>query len=150
MALKTFENNFGLYLVFMPFWTNLPHSNIFTCITLDILYQLHQGIIKDHLKKWCMAIVGKKTLDDQFQAILPYPGLWYWKNDISYIKQYHALNDFHVIKDLHSLVHYIKSIQLSDSLDGFNIENSEWLHIDYIKKAYAATNQRDYIIQITG
>ena len=75
-----------------------------------------------------------------------------------------ALNDFHTLKDvfiglgcrehfnipkLHSLVHYVESIRLFGSLDGFNTEKSEWLHIDYAKKAYAATNQKDYTVQMT-
>ena len=78
----------GLRPVFSPFWANLPHSNIFTCITSDILHQLHQGIIKDHLKKWCMAIVGKKRFDSQFQAMPCYPGLQHWKDGISKVKQW--------------------------------------------------------------
>ena len=53
------------------------------------------------------------------------------------------------IPKLHSLVHYVESIRLFGSLDGFNTENSEQLHIDYAKKAYATTNRRDYMIQMT-
>jgi len=76
----------------------------------------------------------------------------------------HALNEFHALKDVfvnlgccehfnlpkfHSLSHYVDSIRLFGSLDGFNTENSEYLHIDYAKKAYAASNRRDYVIQMT-
>ncbi|KAN0091453.1 hypothetical protein V8E55_005019 [Tylopilus felleus] len=207
----------GLHAIFSPFWANLPHANIFTCITLDVLHQLHQGIIKDHLKRWCVAIAGKKAFNSWFQAMPFHPGLRHWKNGISKVKQwtgadhkqlqwifvtaligttpnhnvvqasrvllnfvcltqYHshteetlqalqdALNDFHILKDvfiglgccehfnipkLHSLVHYVKSIRLFGSLDGFNTEKSERLHIDYAKKAYAATNRKDYTVQMT-
>ncbi|KAF8431630.1 hypothetical protein L210DRAFT_962188 [Boletus edulis BED1] len=174
-------------------------------------------VIKDHLKKWCTAIVGKKMFDSRFQAMPFHPGLRHWKHGISivkqwngtdhkqlqrvfvpalvgtpnanvirasralldfvYLAQYHshtdetlqalqdAFNDFHALKDvfielgcrkhfnnipkLHSLVHYVKSIRLFSSLDGFNTENSERLHIEYAKKAYAATNRKDYTIQMT-
>ncbi|KAF8549637.1 hypothetical protein OG21DRAFT_1478799 [Imleria badia] len=76
----------------------------------------------------------------------------------------HALNEFHALKNVfidlgcrehfnlpkfHSLCHYMNSIKLYGSLDGFNTENSERLHIDYAKKAYAASNQKDYMIQMT-
>ncbi|KAN0094971.1 hypothetical protein V8E55_003258 [Tylopilus felleus] len=189
----------GLRPIFSLFWADLPHADISTCITSDILHQLHQGIIKDHLKKWCMAITGKKAFNSRFQAMLFHPGLRRWKDGISKVRQwtgadhkqlqrvlvpvpvgttpnydviwascalldFDALNDFHTFKDvfidlgcrehfnipkLHSLVHYIKSIWLFGSLDRFNTENSEGLHIDYAKKAYATTNQRDYMIQMT-
>ncbi|KAF8547285.1 hypothetical protein OG21DRAFT_1479515 [Imleria badia] len=191
----------GLCPVFLPFWANLLHCDIFTSITSDILHQLHQGIIKDHLKKWCMAIVGKKAFDSRFRATPFHPGLDHkqleqvfvttlvgttpnhevvWAScaliDFVYLAQYHshsddtlhalqdALNEFHAFKDvfidlgchehfnipkLHSLVHYVESIHQFGSLDGFNTENSERLHIDYTKKAYAATNRRNYTMQMT-
>ena len=192
----------GLCPIFSPFWADLPHADIFTCITSDILHQLHQGIIKDHLKKWCMAIAGKKVFNSQFQAMLFHPGLQHWKDGISKVRQWtgtdhkqlqwvfvptlvgttpnyniirascalldfvclmqyyshteetlqalqDALNDFHTLKDvfidlgcrehfnipkLHSLVHYVKSIWLFGSLDRFNTEKLERLHIDYARR----------------
>ena len=74
-----------------------------------------------------------------------------------------APDDFHTVKDvfvdlkchehfnipkLHSLQHYIKTIKNLGSLDGLNSEHSECLHIDYAKKAYAASNHKDYTIQM--
>lgn len=75
-----------------------------------------------------------------------------------------ALNNFHSFKDIfikldchehfnipkvHSLLHYTKMIYTFGSLDRLNTENSECLHIDFVKKAYAATNRNDYTIQMT-
>ncbi|KAI9566698.1 hypothetical protein HD554DRAFT_2040072 [Boletus coccyginus] len=45
-----------------------------------------------------------------------------------------ALDDFHHLKDV---------------LDGLNTKISEHLHIDFAKKVYATTNQKDYTIQMT-
>ncbi|KZT03690.1 uncharacterized protein LAESUDRAFT_787275 [Laetiporus sulphureus 93-53] len=53
------------------------------------------------------------------------------------------------IPKFHALVHYVDAIRSLGSLDGFNTEASERLHIDYAKKAYRATNRRDYVVQMT-
>lgn len=75
----------------------------------------------------------------------------------------HALDVFHANKDvflehdvrehfnipkLHSILHYLESIRTHGSLDGFNTEGPERLHIDYAKKGYRASNKNDYLIQM--
>ncbi|KIJ12244.1 hypothetical protein PAXINDRAFT_14868 [Paxillus involutus ATCC 200175] len=53
------------------------------------------------------------------------------------------------IPKLHSMVHYAMSIRLLGSADGLNTELPEHLHIDLAKRAYRASNRRDYVIQMT-
>ena len=74
------------------------------------------------------------------------------------LKLFHANKDIFVeegihehfnISKLHSLIHYTDSIILFGSLDGFNSEHLERLHIDYAKKGYHASNKRNYVIQMT-
>jgi hypothetical protein len=75
-----------------------------------------------------------------------------------------ALEAFHENKDLfvaegirehfnipkiHAMVHYFAAIQSRGSLDGFNTESPERLHIDYAKEAYRASNKKDYVQQMT-
>ncbi|KAI6011642.1 hypothetical protein EDC04DRAFT_2871056 [Pisolithus marmoratus] len=63
----------GLHAVYEPFWKDLPFTNIFTCITPDILHQLHKGIFHDHLLQWCVSIVGEKEIDAHFQVMSQHP-----------------------------------------------------------------------------
>ena len=57
-------------------------------------------------------------------------------------------DDFNIPK-IHSMVHYFAAVQSRGSLDGFNSESPERLHIDYAKEAYRASNKREYVKQMT-
>ncbi|KAI0685446.1 hypothetical protein BC835DRAFT_1290181, partial [Cytidiella melzeri] len=53
------------------------------------------------------------------------------------------------IPKLHSMSHYIDSIQLFESADGYNTEGPERLHMDFAKLGYRASNRKQDIQQMT-
>ena len=55
--------------------------------------------------------------------------------------------DFNIPK-FHSLLHYIEAIELFGTTDNYNTEMFEWLHIDFAKQGWRASNQRDEFPQM--
>lgn len=208
----------GIRLIDKPFWANLPHADIFSCITPDLLHQLHKGVFKTHLVDWCEGLMAVGEMDRRFMSMPHHPSLRYFKKGITKIKQWtgketkgmekvfvgvvagatndaavvdaarsvvdfitlaqyqehtdetleqlaSALTDFHQQKSvfvtnkvrkhfnipkLHSMTHYVEAIRTRGTADGYNTESPERLHIDFAKKAYRASNKRDYQVQMVA
>ena len=62
----------GLRAVYKPFWADLQHANIFLALMPDLLHQLHKGIFKDHLVRWCSEIVRSQEIDHRFKMMPGY------------------------------------------------------------------------------
>ena len=80
--------NAGIKPIYYPFWENLPYVNIFHSITLDILHQLYQGLIK-HLVSWLTSLLvfGKTEIDAWCQRMPPNHNLCLFSKGITGLSQ---------------------------------------------------------------
>ncbi|KAK0443005.1 hypothetical protein EV421DRAFT_1736054 [Armillaria borealis] len=72
--------------VFKEDWESMGMRPV--SFTLDLLHQLHKGVFKDHLVKWCSQLISEQELDERFKSMTGHPGLRHFKNGISNVSQW--------------------------------------------------------------
>lgn len=73
-----------------PFWSRLPHINMFTSITPDHLHQLLKGVFLEHLVKWFLSkhLIGHKIIDSRYQLMSPHHGMQHFPHGITSVSQW--------------------------------------------------------------
>lgn len=72
----------------IPFWADLLHVDFPSCITPDLLHQMHKGIFKSYVVDWTEEILGKAVLDKRFMAMPQAKNLRCFKNGITSVEQW--------------------------------------------------------------
>jgi hypothetical protein len=85
---------------------------------------------------------SEETLDRMDRA-------WAAIHENKHIFEELAIREHFNIPKWHSMIHYVQAIKSHGTLDGYNTEAPEHLHIHFTKRGYRASNHRDYIPQMT-
>lgn len=88
----------GLQDIPNPFWSDLPHANIFSSFPPDLLHQIHKGVFKYHIFEWCQTMAGKEKIDQRYKSMPHHPSLRHFTNGLSGISQWTGTEAKHVEK----------------------------------------------------
>jgi hypothetical protein len=99
---------YGLNGVHKPFWRNLPHFDISTVLSPDLLHGYHKFFF-DHIHKWNLTGLGADEYDTRLKAQIPTPGEASFPKGVSKLKQlagkdHRALERVHVAVVAHAPV----------------------------------------------
>ena len=146
-----------------PFWADLPHCNIFSCMTPDLLHQVHKGLFKDHIISWSTkAVSGRdKEVDARSQVMPPHPTLWHFKKGISLVTQWtgteyknmekvflgviSGISEPPVIRAVHSVLDFIYYTHFeSHTFQSLAWLDAAWVAFHKSKWVFVEKNIRDH------
>ncbi|KAG8705734.1 hypothetical protein FRC08_001491 [Ceratobasidium sp. 394] len=71
-----------------PWWADLPGVEFATCITPDLLHQIHKGLFKGHAMRWIQHLLGEPAVDERFVSMTRAKDLRHFKRGISVVSQW--------------------------------------------------------------
>ncbi|KAG2351167.1 hypothetical protein BDR07DRAFT_1476096 [Suillus spraguei] len=157
--------NAGIKPIVHPFWEGLPFVNIFESVTPDSITTLSHVSSTEHNQICCflLGIIIDTSLPHNMSSarlLHAYPS----HTSETLVLLNEALDLFHDNKDifidlgirnsfnlpkLHFTAHYTHMIRMFGTMDNYNTEYTERLHIDLAKDAYRSTNHKNEFAQMT-
>ena len=113
------------------FWADLSYVNIFQSITLDILHQLYQGVVK-HLVLWLTKICGAAEVDACICHFPPNHSIWIFFKGITNLIQVSGTKHKQIAALLFRL---INDVQLSHSTSSTQLIMATWALLDFLYTA---------------
>ncbi|KAG9095093.1 hypothetical protein FRC06_010133, partial [Ceratobasidium sp. 370] len=87
-----------------PWWGDLPHVNLASCFTPDLLHQLYQGVFKSHLVRWLKHLVGADKLDERFAAMPQAEGMRHFAKGITAVQQWTGRESKEMVSQIFPIV----------------------------------------------
>ncbi|KAG8768926.1 hypothetical protein FRC12_005271 [Ceratobasidium sp. 428] len=70
-----------------PFWDGIPHMDIGSCFTPDLLHQLYKGMF-EHARNWVEDLLGTKEFNKRFKIMPGAKDLRHFKNGVTTVKNW--------------------------------------------------------------
>lgn len=126
-----------------PFWADLPHVNISSSLTPDLLHQLHKGLFKTHMMGWTDQLMGggKKgtgKLDSRFKAMPRAKDLRHFRRGVMTISQWTGRETKEMMKQFLPIAIGMAAVESPSDVDNF-VEMTHAL-LDFSYLAHSAVN----------
>lgn len=118
----------GIKPVQCVFWKNLPFVDIYCSITLNILHQLYQGILK-HLISWIRAACGDAEIDAQCRCLPPNHHIRLFMKGICHLSRVTGTEHDQISRFLLALV---ADVHLPDGHSNAQLVNAVHVLLDFI------------------
>ncbi|KAH9481130.1 hypothetical protein JR316_0005650 [Psilocybe cubensis] len=149
MSLHPDVRHFDAGITHTTQWTGKEHKAM-----EKVLLGILEGAVNDRVILCARALLdfiyyaSFETHSDKSLRMLDKSWLCFHQNKNIFVEL--ELRKHFNISKLHNIRHYVDAIRSFGTLDGFNTENTERLHIDLAKVAYRASNKQNYVPQMIG
>jgi hypothetical protein len=135
-SLKHFKN--GISLVSQ--WTGNKYKNMEKVILEVLAGAVDEKVLR--VMRAALDFIGFARFEVQSEESLGrMDKAWETMHKYKHVFEEEGIREHFNIPKWHSMMHYIDSVKTHGSLDGYNTEAPECLHIDFAKKGYRALNK---------